>query len=153
MADFLNGMTLPETRQGIEDMIEALIARLDEADEDPDLENTGDDEPTLGAADSGYGWSGYNLQHSHDPMSDECEADADNEPSLGALERHPSPFETRQRSQLSWGASATDDREEACEDEGALCDDEGWEDDRESEGSLNTVYHWPCNPISFGATP
>ncbi|MFT3986294.1 hypothetical protein [Aestuariivirga sp.] len=146
MADFLNGMPLPESRQGIEDMIEALIARLDAADDDPDLEDTGDDEPTLGAADSGYGWSGHNLLHSHQPMSDECEADADNEPSLGALERHPGPFETRQRSQLSWGASGTDDREDACEDE-------GWQDDQESEGPLDAVRHWPCNPISFGATP
>jgi len=86
MADFLNDIPLPENRQALEDMIEALIARLDAADGNPDLEDGNDAEP-------------------------------------------------------------------CCEDEGALCDDEGWQDDQESEGPLDAVRHWPCNPISFGATP
>lgn len=38
-------ITTPSTRRSIEDAIERLLAMLDQMDDDPDLEDTGDAEP------------------------------------------------------------------------------------------------------------
>lgn len=64
---------LQQTRARLESKIEELIALLDLLDADPDLEDGGDDEPSLG----GYGCYGRNgLEH-------DLEQDEDSEHSLG----------------------------------------------------------------------
>lgn len=74
-------------------LINRLIAMLDDIDGDPDLEDTGDDEPSLSAA---------------------------------------VPVEAWQGSQDAWLQGPDDDREEACEDEGAEHDGREPEEDNDT---------------------
>jgi hypothetical protein len=128
-------------RHQIEDEIERLIGILDAMEPDPDLEETGDLEPSLG-------WSPD--RQCVIETGDDCEADwSDTEPSLGALNvQMPAPFyrlggghgyclfpmhreqceltyDAAGFSQVGWGEGPRSDLEEVCEDEGAQCDDEG----------------------------
>lgn len=64
---------LKQTRAHLETKIEELIALLDVLDGDPDLEDTGDDEPWIGGA-AIYGRNG--IEH-------DLEQDDDSEHSLG----------------------------------------------------------------------
>lgn len=87
-------------------LIDRLITALDEIDGDPDLEEGGDDEPTLSAAIPQTTWEG---------------------------------------SQDAWVQGPDDDREEACEDEGAEHDGrEPEEDDDKSD------YEASLCGVSFG---
>jgi hypothetical protein len=63
-----------QTRQRLEGKIEELIALLDIIDDDPDLEDSGDDEPSLGS--SGMVDQSGAVQH-------DLEQDEDSEHSLG----------------------------------------------------------------------
>ncbi|MFD1986802.1 hypothetical protein ACFSOZ_30685 [Mesorhizobium newzealandense] len=71
------------TRRSIEDRIEKLIELLDIVDDDVDLEDTADDEPSLG----GYGGDDRELDNADD------EDDGTEEPTLGAPERHPRSYD------------------------------------------------------------
>ena len=121
MAIVPNTISLPENRLDLEALIEAAIARLDDVDGDTDLEPDFDGEPSLGAPEAqGGSWSGLSLE----AYCDDREADdADDEPSLGSLDRMP---------QTKWSAGGAGDLEDehdgaepCCEDEGAQCEDEG----------------------------
>lgn len=116
----------PEERQRIGDEIDRLLALLDAADGDPDLE------PSLGSLDRVDGlyhrggadqrlWSAGSRDDREDEH-DGREPDVDDEPSLASLHggAHPEHFH-----QGSWARGNSDEREEACEDEGAQCEDEG----------------------------
>ena len=91
MADSLNTLFLPDTRPALEALIEAAIAHLDALDGDPELEDTGDGEPELGAPEARWGcWNGlWPIAFTADQEADDCD-DED-----------------------------TFDLEQACEDEGA----------------------------------
>ena len=100
-----------------------------------DDEDGGDLEPSLGACNPHgvYGSDAfaiicYNRRH----------------PGEGAGELSRSPA----TSQLGWGNGGSDDREIACEDEGAQCDDEGFADE-----DLDYSTEWPkeCTPARFQA--
>ncbi len=131
MADSLNTPTLPENRPDLEALIEAALARLDDLDLDPDLEETadlepgeddedgGDDEPSLGSLDrqSQSRWSSYG-----------SEADLE----LDEGDREPSLASTNSLDQRKWHYGRNNDLEDehdglepVCEDEGAQCEDEG----------------------------
>jgi hypothetical protein len=56
-------------------------------------------------------------------MLDALDGDENLEPSLGAPENHPGGYKDSDAD--GWKAKNADDREEACEDEGAQCEDEG----------------------------
>ncbi|MBN9079694.1 MAG: hypothetical protein BGN87_18575 [Rhizobiales bacterium 65-79] len=56
-------------------------------------------------------------------MLDAVDGDENLEPSLGAPENHPGGYKHSDAD--GWKAKNADDREEACEDEGAQCEDEG----------------------------
>jgi hypothetical protein len=112
-------------RSRMKHVIELLIAALDEIGGDPDLEDERDaeEEPT----EPSLGWtSTFNQASKHrmgDHSCDDLEQDdADKEPNLGALERHPRSADPRGGDQTRWGASRTDDLEEQCEGGG---DNEG----------------------------
>ena len=128
MTDTPDSTTVPESRTDLEALIEAAIARLDEIDPDPDLENgtdgepDNDGEPLLGAPEARTGsWSGLFLEaYSDEDRELDCADDEDNgdaEPSLGSLDRIAD--------QTAWAGGGRCDLEEQCEDEGAQCDDEG----------------------------
>lgn len=144
------------SRVGIATSIERLIDLLDALDlkhgGDVDLEVTGDDEPSLGWAASGQLGAvtppiwGVDLEaddadgeDSADSWFDEdFEETGDNEPCLGAPERHPengwgreTKAARREHSQDEWAAGEADEREQECEDEGAQCEGEGEQHDRE----------------------
>ncbi len=108
-------------RRTVEDAIEALICVLDQLDADPDLENGGCDEPTLGWPNAMEGRGAIGLRN--DPPFD----DGEFEPTLGWNE-----------AEAKWGAryQPLDECEDVSEDEGAQCDDEG---DREIDADLG----WP----------
>ena len=122
MAAFPDTTTLPESRTDLESLIEAAIARLDEIDQDPDFE------PTLGAPEA-------------DAMGTEA-----------FFGHFAGPRRSTALSQARWAAGGTDDREFACEDEGAQCDDEGDNTDREPDEPDEPDY-WPsaCGPIALVA--
>lgn len=124
--DFLFLTVKENDRIAIATTIERLIDTLDAMEPDCDLE------PSIG------GFLGGGTAH------EEREADytgswgrdgiADDEPCLGAPERHPdvgwgreNKAVRREHSQDDWatGEPIADDREEECEDEGAQCEDEG----------------------------
>lgn len=66
------------------------------------------------------GWGEHGPLAANAETGDDREHDmSDDEPWLGALERHVDGDQT------AWGASSKDDREDVSEDEGAQCDDEG----------------------------
>ncbi len=90
----------------------------------------------------------------------DSEDGADEEPWLGAPERHPEPSRLKERkpdsvmhSQETWASGDAADHEEACEDEGAQCDDEGAHpaDDEYSLGwteevdQVRRLEHAPCS--------
>ena len=82
----------------LEQLADDIVGRLDLIDRDPDLEETGDDEPVLGAPEpqGGHVQRGYgrmDQRHWNDGAGDDREQD--------------------------------DEREPVCEDEGAQCEDEG----------------------------
>jgi hypothetical protein len=99
-------------RQSIATSIEKLINMLDDLEPDPDLEESADEENSLGWPERG-------------PRADGCDSadreldESDDEPSLA------SPNGSEHRSQVGWAAGSSSDCEEDCEDEGAQCDDEG----------------------------
>ncbi len=106
-------------RQLIGAEVERLIAYLDALDGDPDLEETGDLEPSLGPGGDG---------------SDREGDTSDDEPSLGSFDRMVN--QERSYQQRSTGCGDYDreldrsdyedggDTEPVCEDEGAQCDDD-----------------------------
>ena len=100
----------------------ALIEALDTMEADPDLEETGDDEPSLGWPLRGP--SAYGATEGDDRELDETDDEdgGDNEPTLGAPERGGWYV-----SQEHWadGAKGDHEREDVSEDEGAACEDEG----------------------------
>lgn len=104
-------------RQSIATTIERLINMLDDMEDDPDLEEPGDDESSIGWPEA-RGPS--QISNSFVYANDDRELDtSDDEPSLGA------PNYTYPASQIRWANGGCDDREEVCEDEGAQCEDEG----------------------------
>jgi hypothetical protein len=128
---------LPTSRKAIEDQIEALIARLDDMEPDPDLE------PEMA------GWDGNTDDREGD---DEREGDkSDDEPTLG-WERGGHPYD-----QTSIGVWGLDECEDVSEDEGADIqaqphddrdsgDDEpflGWSEYQATSGALPTGDEWP----------
>ena len=105
-------------RQRLADAVEVMIAYLDALDGDPDLEDAGDAEPSLGALDG--------AQHR---IVLEREGDhASRAVRFGITD----PLD-----QSRWAGAPTShvDLEEQCEDEGAQCDDEGHDSDREEDRS------------------
>ncbi|MGH6978207.1 MAG: hypothetical protein ACRED4_02775 [Brevundimonas sp.] len=105
-------------RSKIEGVINRLIDTLDRLDGDPDFEEGGDDEDSLGTVESGI-WIGktyYPLCQDRlarwTPLcaNDREEEDEHDEASLCGV---------------TFGAGGPDELEEACEDEGAQCEDEG----------------------------
>ena len=131
-------------RPVVEAEIERLIEILDTLDPEPDLEDTADDEPWLGAPDARPGsWSGLYPEGNDDRELEDCDDEdgGDDEPSLGATNAMVNAWETRL-------VSREEDREEECEDEGAQCDDEGaYNDDLEPEDECSSCYVGPCNAI------
>jgi hypothetical protein len=125
------------------------MAFLDDLDGDPDLEENGDDEPTLGWPSRGpvsggtgqdgeeepsLGWTASMRQEGKNWSGDDIANgsghagylidveldDADKEPSLAAAERHPSAgWGMATGSQVHWAAGDGRDLEDQCEDEGA----------------------------------
>lgn len=114
-------------RQSIETEIEHLMEVLDYLDPDPDLEDGGDDEPSIGAPEAQAGaWRGLWPEGNDDREQDDfdLEDNGDFEPSLGSLNNY--------HRQLQWAdgnrhelEDEHDGAEPCCEDEGAQCDDEG----------------------------
>jgi len=156
----------PNDRAGIAYTVERLINMLDAMEPDPDLEpylaglhqgshtddREGDDgyggdadnEPSLGWTSTGHLGKEQPAMFGPDLEAD----DSDDEPILGARERHPSSWENQwgrsgvlhhqpgDGSQEHWSAGATsaafDDCEDVSEDEGAQDDREhslGWQDE------------------------
>lgn len=132
---------LPVTRPDLEALIEAAIARLDEIDGDPDIEDGADDEPDLGRPEGMRQSAGYagrdgewslgswsicvdqefwgmgsvgDVEDEHDGAEPDCDAepDEDGEPSLGSNE------DLNQNRWSMGGFAGVHDIEEACEDEG-----------------------------------
>jgi hypothetical protein len=102
MAVFPNSISLPKSREELESMIEAALARLDELDGCPDLEDGDDHEPWISAQETGPGGQG---SWGHGATDDREWDTADAEPWLGSVERGP------EGSQISWAFSGDDDRE------------------------------------------
>ena len=133
----------------VEAIRDELINQLDEITGDADLEDCGDDEPTLGAPEIMGGAGGRLDQrrwvdgyHGHD---DEREIDADNEPSLGSI---GSNADAEHANQSRWADGATSDAEEQCEDEGAQCDDEGHnsDDEGDAQAPCHSTFADPLSP-------
>jgi len=103
-----------EALETLEDIRQDLIAKLDFLHGDPDLEPGADTEPNLAAV-WGISWTFTAHQAAYDDAEDDR---SDDEPYLGA----PEGGQRYHR----WWTGTWDEREEACEDEGAQCDDEGW---------------------------
>lgn len=99
-------------RRALELAIEEAIARLDALDGDPDMEDGGDAEPSLGSLEG----AGFLVVTQRDALG------------YAMRTRLNDPC-----SQLRWADHATDDLEVQCEDEGARCDDEGSDSDREPD--------------------
>jgi len=116
-------------------VLDEMIAALDQIDGDDSLEANGDEldasfpnggframQHPCEDAEPSLGWTTTLNQAGNRGLSDcnDLEDDADKEPSLGALERHPSGgfFGGNDRlasDQTRWGAGRTDDLEEQCE--------------------------------------
>jgi len=140
-------------RLAISTSIERLIDLLDAMSPDPDIEATGDDEPSLGWPDRGPSALRADMDHD-DREADDCdlEDNADAEPSLGSIERHPASLESpwgrsgvlyhdRSRGQDAWGAgSRTDGEDDAGEnaevEESGYGDVEGMVAEESGEPSL-----------------
>lgn len=127
-------------------LVDRLITIMDGLDADPDLEEAGDDEASLGFPEPGiqigsrYHVLGQDKLHAWMPTNpdDREEADDDDEPSLCGV---------------TFGLGNPRDLEEACEDEGAQCDDEGAieeDDDRETEASLCGVTFGHGHAVNLG---
>ena len=111
------------------DALDLAIATLDALDGDTDVEDGGDDEPSLGWEKPGSQFILTEGAYSGDRELDT----ADGEPSLASPERHPTiPLSFRdhaytarggEEGQLRWAEGARDDREMADED-GPIDDDE-----------------------------
>lgn len=117
-------------RLAVATTIERLINMLDEMEPDPDLEENGDDEPWLAWEESGPHDSPYDRRDDRelDLDSDEGDGKADDEPMLGAPERHWS------HSQASWAAGHYDDRED---------------DGDDLEPSLGGAGHWTDAGVQY----
>ncbi len=134
-------ITPAHLRQIIETEVEHLIDILDQLDPDPDLEDGGDGEPSIGAPEAQAGsWRGLWPEDNDDREAD----DADAEPELGSLEiinqcswskgedGEPSLGSLNRFRQLCWSHGNNQELEDehdgcepCCEDEGAQCEDEG----------------------------
>ena len=109
------------SRIGIATTIERLIDLLDACDADCDLEDTGDDEPALGFQED------YRSERSLLGLqfgTVDCELDtADDELTLGAPERHPTPWGSyslrtdRSGDQTRWADGSNTVARSECEDE------------------------------------
>ena len=123
----------------IGDALDLAIATLDAVDGDTDIEESGDDEPSLGWTESGPRFCGDYQDREHDT--------ADCEPSLASPERHPSvpvwPVSWAyvdtgpESSQLRWAEGAQHDGETVNEDGDDL--DVGEHDECDKEPSIG----WP----------
>lgn len=139
-------------RAGIATSIERLINMLDDMDEDPDIEHAGDE------ADQSYPEDVANRLGGsfHE----------DDEPTLGAAERHPAcgwgretKRERKAHSQELWAASDAvrddredeDDREAVCEDEGA--DIQSQPHDQADQGDDEPFLGWSEAQSEHGAKP
>jgi hypothetical protein len=103
---------LRKLRKKASDEIDRLLEFLDNSDLDPDLEETTDNEPSLG-------WSTGGLNNGHCGGIDDLEQEEGNdepdhcdEPSLGALEGGHHTDQTR------WGESNRSDREDDAAESG-----------------------------------
>ena len=73
----MTALELERVRPLLEAEVQRLIDLLDQIDEDPDFENTGDEEPWLGAPDARTGsWAGLYAEGNDDREED----DSDREP-------------------------------------------------------------------------
>ncbi|GLR54327.1 hypothetical protein KYK30_32110 [Shinella yambaruensis] len=110
---------LPETtpRAAIATSIERLIDLLDALEDDPDVEDGGDLEPT-------HGWpnAGQPINEAMCLDDDREQDNADWEPILGATERHPASSghsygdQKPSHTQTLWSAGVGDDREDDGDD-------------------------------------
>lgn len=103
MATFPTSTILPEiSRPILEAEIERLIDMLDQIDEDPDLESTGDEEPWLGAPagiqSNGFStnWHGLNSQ-GNDDREEDCEDEGAQCDDEGAIECDLEPDHDNER--------------------------------------------------------
>lgn len=111
-----------QSRRALAIRIEELIALLDDLDGDPDLEDGCDAEPDQDGEPT-LGWPESIMRKPHlltadgryaEMLGGESEDNGDSEPSLGSLERHPSPYRSAGEHlthQLAWGFSSNSDRE------------------------------------------
>jgi hypothetical protein len=129
----------PSIKKSCERMIEDLLAVMDACDDDPDLEETGDDEPSLGFACARVGMGFPNQPEPgqwdwpspNEDVGDDREAeDEHDEPSLGSVYNGSESI-----SQASWAAGADDDRELADDGE----EGDGDVDDEQSLGSFDRM--------------
>ena len=154
--------TISFRREDLERTIELLVTLLDHAEPDPDLEPSGDEEPSLGwpIPDPRWGDRTMDMTGGDDREGDTANRepslgwqnegsqsclfgqvdDGDNEPSLGWTD-----MEGRYG---RYGDDSTRDLEEQCEDEGAQCDDEGVPND-ELEPDYRDVGIPPAGYIGF----
>lgn len=99
-------------------LIDRLVTALDDIDGDPDLEDGGDTEDSLGMAEPGI-WigKGYHVlcQDRLDRWTPLCANDREEE------DEH----DEASLCGVTFGAGDCRDLEDACEDEGAQCEDEG----------------------------
>ena len=101
-------------RRKLERVIDKLMTALDAIDGDADLEDTGDDEPSLSAP---LPYASISQSLWADGGEDDREDDgADAEPSLGSTEG--------QADQTRWASGGHADLEWQCEDEGAVTGDD-----------------------------
>ena len=79
-------ITLARLRRQARDEIDRLIRFLDESDLDPDLENSGDDEPSLGWCVNGGGLSGVEDLEAGDEDDEDGDPAEDSDSGIGDLD-------------------------------------------------------------------
>jgi hypothetical protein len=137
----------------LERLADFIVGELDRIYGDPDLEDGGEAEPTLGATETRDQrlWS--------DGANDDRELDDEREPSLGSVGSNANADLADQR---RWATGGTGDleeehdgREPVCEDEGAACEDEGaqCEDEGAATGDDEGDAQAPCWHSADPASP
>jgi hypothetical protein len=124
----------PAMRKRLEATIESLIALMDEIAGDPDLEETGDDEESLGWTERGPGSLGSDGGDDREADDSDDEDGGDSEPTLGSIGSGSAGL-----SQQWWAAGAGDEREEDDDHEPLM----GWSE-RCSQGPTIGMDMHPC---------
>jgi hypothetical protein len=126
----------PGMRKRLEATVESLIALLDEIAGDPDLEEAGDEEPSLGWPERGPAALWKDVPQDDREADDSDDEDgADAEPSLGSIGSGSAAV-----SQEWWAAGAGDEREEDDDREYSM----GWPE-RCGQGAIVGIDMHPCD--------